>query len=164
MSPQQTTREKGKSFPWAADWLQRHSEKATATWGLQRQSEGSTRWRQIQAARLCPSPTPPMHSDKSLGSTAAAGASSPCPTFLGADSFWFGCLRYLPGVARLVIAACLWEGLIRFSMHWHQVLLDTPWGIHIRLSDTMPHLRETCVFLKWQLRLGRNVLGHLKWH
>lgn len=28
----------------------------------------------------------------------------------------------------------------------------------------MLHLQETCVFLNWQLRLGRNVLGHLKRH
>lgn len=50
---------------------------------------------------------------------------TPAPP-LRVQLFRFGCLRYLPGVAGLVIAAYLWEGLIRFSMHWHQVLLDTP--------------------------------------
>lgn len=77
MSPQQAIREKGKSFPWAVDWLQRHSEKATATGGRQRQ------WR-IQAARLCHPPTTPVRGDSSLGSTASAGGPHHCPPSLGA--------------------------------------------------------------------------------
>lgn len=85
MSPQQAIREKGKSFPRAVDWLQRHSENATATRGPQRQFEDSTRRWQIQAACLCLLPT--HHGDKSLSSTTSAAASHASPASLGV-SFW----------------------------------------------------------------------------
>lgn len=167
MSPQQAIWEKGKAFPWAVSWLQRHSEKPAATRGPRWQSEGSTQQWQTQAAclRLLPS-SPPSTNGTVIKASAAQPLQQPAMPAppLSVQLFRFGCLRYLPGVAGLVIAAYLWEGLIRFSTHWHQVLLDTPSGIRIRLSDAMLHLQETCVFLNWQLRLGRNVLGHLKWH